>query len=214
MRLSVVITVLFALHAASCAMTKPVDGPSDLRVVMLPITLPEAYEESRVFIEGTIAREFQQTGVSVIYGSQVDKIISRETKKSSCTAVKCAEALAVEFNTPYLVVPDVTSERNTVLVTLKIENPVSQELVAVGTNTCRNCDVEALASAVGALVGTVKADLFSAETDKKQAEGLQAKVRSNANSGQIELNEPQQRIYGKNLSRKKPRRSIVSMGGI
>lgn len=210
------IAIIFLLFAgpffSACTKLSPTMAPEGFRVVLLPISLPQQLAGSRVFLEASIAREFNKVGVGVVYGTAVDEVILRENQKKDCSAASCAEALSIEFNTPYLAAPDVEIKNEVSLLSLRIENPMSQEVVAVGTDTCSQCSAKDLASDASALVEQVTAQLF-----RQAGRAMPSKAEPPFNDSQAAKRMPLEDSGSQSLKAKSSvsrNQSVVLMGGM
>ncbi|MBI3793884.1 MAG: SUMF1/EgtB/PvdO family nonheme iron enzyme, partial [Nitrospinae bacterium] len=168
---AVLIALLFLLAVAvPCAHAqKPKKKVAEAKqtVVLLPILLHgEQSRETSSAYQDAIT-ESLQSRYEVIAGSKVEevlkKVTTRESQKEQCDLTRCYGAIAVEFNSEYLAVLNVTKSEGDYSLSIKIMDVIANTVVTSKTDTCRGCKMVDVVDKLKTLAGGEKKEVATSD---------------------------------------------------
>jgi hypothetical protein len=116
-------------------------------VVLLPLDiLSNDLSEQQGNSLGNSLQEGLLKRYSVYYGSDVEKAIEKETSKVTCTQEQCIQGVANAFGTELIAEAEINGGKAGFIITYKLTNIVSSEVIESKTVPCQSCSIFKLIS--------------------------------------------------------------------
>ena len=131
MRYLHLITLFLLSISASKAAEKEV-------VILLPIEVDQSLQEEAGLL-GTAVQQALSERFSVFYGPAVEEKLEVEYSKENCSALSCAQNLAIEFNGELIANTSVQKVDTSFVIQLQINNVVTGQITDSLLEVCENC---------------------------------------------------------------------------
>ena len=131
MRYLHLITLFLLSISASKAAEKEV-------VILLPIEVDQSLQQEAGLL-GTAVQQALSERFSVFYGPAVEEKLEVEYSKENCSALSCAQNLAIEFNGELIANTSVQSVDTSFVIQLQINNVVTGQITDSLLEVCENC---------------------------------------------------------------------------
>ena len=110
-----------------------------VNLVLLPLDLSPGLEGLRGILETAVADRLARN-YNVFFGEQVRKKLEIEMAKKDCSAEKCAQNLAIEFNGELIADVRLDEVGSDTALSMQINNIISGEIEATTFDMCSMCN--------------------------------------------------------------------------